>query len=159
MISFGEELDIDSAKITVLAPTIDGIKSLKKIMSVEEDETTLQAANKKDFDDNLCDLIQKDFIEDTSDTNRSSIAMLIEYANKKLLLLGDCWPSDIVLSLQQLGYSKENKLKIDYLKISHHASKKNTSEELLDLIECEIFTKEELEKFKVQCYEVEEIEV
>ncbi len=199
VIFFEEELNIDTAKITVLAPTIDGIKSLKKVMNVEEDETTLQAANKKDFDENICDLIQKDFIEDTSDTNRSSIAVIIEYANRNLLFLGDCWPSDIVFSLQQLGYSKENKLKIDYLKISHHASKKNTSEELLDLIECEnfivstdgskhghpnketlariinknkpvnfyfnyhiyneIFTKEELNKFKIQCYAVEEIEV
>lgn len=199
VIFFGEELNIDNAKITVLAPTLNGIKALKKVMKVEEDETTLQAANKKDYDENICDLIQKKFAEDTSDTNRSSIALILQYIDKKVLLLGDCWPSDIVSSLQELGYSNENKLKIDYLKVSHHASKKNTSKELLDLIDCEnfiistdgsqhghpnkeafariienkgpikfyfnyeifneIFSKEELVDYKVQCYEIEEIEV
>lgn len=199
VILFGDELNIDSAKITVLSPTINGIESLKKVMQVEEDETTLQAANKKDYEEEISDLTRKKFVEDTSDTNRTSIALILEYDNNKLLLLGDCWPSDIVSSLQQLGYSNENKLKIDYFKISHHASKKNTSEELLDLIDCEnfivstdgskhghpnkealariihkkslvnlyfnydiynkIFTKEEIDNFKFQNYEVEEIEV
>lgn len=137
VILFREEIQIENSKITVLTPTLDGIRSLKKVMKFEEDETKMQASKKKDYDKSISELIKNKFIEDTSDTNRSSISILIEYMNKKILFLGDCWPSDLTNSLKQLGYSAENKLKIDYVKLSHHGSKKNISEELLNIIECE----------------------
>ena len=38
-----------------------------------------------------------------------------------------------------MGYSKQNKLKVDIVKVSHHGSKDNTSNELLELIECNKF--------------------
>ncbi|MGE6515642.1 ComEC/Rec2 family competence protein [Lysinibacillus sphaericus] len=139
VIQFGEKLEIDDAKITVLTPTLEGVQALKKVMRVEEGESTLQAANKKDYHEKVEDLIKKDFEEDKSDTNRSSISFIFEYTNKRILLLGDAWPNDIVSSLKALGYSNENQLKIDYMKISHHASKKNTNKELLDLIDCQKF--------------------
>jgi hypothetical protein len=36
-----------------------------------------------------------------------------------------------------MGYSEERKLEVDIVKLSHHGSRKNTSPELLKLIECE----------------------
>lgn len=56
-----------------------------------------------------------------------------------MLFLGDAHPSIIVSSLRELGYSGDNKLQIDLMKVSHHGSKANTSDELLDLIECKCF--------------------
>ncbi|MEY8750077.1 ComEC/Rec2 family competence protein [Alkalicoccobacillus gibsonii] len=139
VIQFGEELEIEGAKITVINPRLEGIKALKKVMRVEEDESALKSAKEKDYHEKIADLIIRDFNEDKSDTNRTSIAFIFECANKKVLLLGDAWPSDIVSSLENLGYSKENKLRVDYVKISHHASKKNTNNELLDLLDCQNF--------------------
>ncbi|MEH7495907.1 MBL fold metallo-hydrolase, partial [Neobacillus niacini] len=37
------------------------------------------------------------------------------------------------------GYSEKNKLKVDIMKVSHHASKKNTSTELLKMLDCTEF--------------------
>ena len=45
--------------------------------------------------------------------------------------------SQIVSALSNLGYSKENPLKLDCCKISHHGSSHNTSLELLELLDCE----------------------
>lgn len=51
-----------------------------------------------------------------------------------MLFLGDSHPSVVVGSLVRLEQKKQ---KFDYVKVSHHASKANTSDELLDLIDCE----------------------
>ncbi len=85
------------------------------------------------------ELITNPFKEDTSPTNLSSISILIDYKDKKILLLGDSVPSDIVVSLVDLGYSKDTKLNLDILKVSHHGSKHNTSTELLEMIDCKKF--------------------
>lgn len=136
IISFGNIIQIENTKITVLTPTLEGIKSLKKVMNIEEDESRMQASSKKDYDKSISELVKKKFVEDTSDTNRSSISILVEYLDKKVLFLSDCWSSDLILSLKKMGYSTDNKLKIDYLKLSHHASKKNINEDFLNLIDC-----------------------
>lgn len=71
--------------------------------------------------------------------NSSSIAFILELFDCSILLLGDSRPEVIVDSLLNLGYTKEHPLKIDFVKISHHGSKNNTSCELLDLIYCNKF--------------------
>ena len=45
----------------------------------------------------------------------------------------------IIDSLTDLGYSEENPVKADYVKLSHHGSKSNTSIELLNLIRSDRF--------------------
>ena len=47
-------------------------------------------------------------------TNKSSIAFLFEFENSKILFLGDSDADDIVGTLTELGYSKNNKLKVDF---------------------------------------------
>ena len=71
--------------------------------------------------------------------NRSSIVLLLEYGDFKVLLLADSSPLDLVPRLRQLGFSAENPLQVDLVKVSHHGSKKNTSNELLDLLRCQHF--------------------
>ncbi len=68
--------------------------------------------------------------------NMASISFILESDDLKLLMLGDSYPQMVAAYLQTLGYSKTNKLKVDYVKVSHHGSRNNTSNELLDLIEC-----------------------
>lgn len=80
--------------------------------------------------------------EDKSKTNGSSIAVILETKNKKVLFLGDSKPSIIIENLKKLVEENNYSLKFDAVKISHHGSLKNTNKELLELIESEnwIFT-------------------
>jgi beta-lactamase superfamily II metal-dependent hydrolase len=44
-------------------------------------------------------------------------------------------PSDqIVKALRAFGYSEENPLKIEFMKVSHHGSKNNTCNNLLEIV-------------------------
>jgi ribonuclease BN (tRNA processing enzyme) len=61
------------------------------------------------------------FREDRSPINASSIALLIECAGRRLLFLGDSWPSVIVAHLQQSA-SAASPARCDAMKVSHHGS-------------------------------------
>lgn len=72
-------------------------------------------------------------------TNRSSIAFIVRNDNFSMLMLGDSYPCTIVESLKNIGYSTDNPLYVDFVKISHHGSRNNISNELLDMIDCDRF--------------------
>lgn len=82
------------------------------------------------------ELARRDFQEDTSVANHSSIALLFEYAGRRLLLAGDAYPSVLAEGLKEMGYSPRCPLKLDAFKLAHHGSRANTSRELLDLVDC-----------------------
>lgn len=128
---------IGESRITVLSPRIQQINKW-----IEEEETNKMAGCEKDYKYPLKVLAENKFKEDDQSHNKSSISIIIEYKGKKILLLADSHPSDIVQSLRELGYDEQKKLVVDYVKVSHHGSKKNTSDELLKLIGCKnyIFT-------------------
>jgi len=71
--------------------------------------------------------------------NSASIALLLEMCDCSILLLGDSRCEIIENAIKKLGKSVSQKLKVDYMKVSHHGSKNNISSSLLDLIECENF--------------------
>lgn len=129
---------IDGVKFTLLSPTD---KELEKLLVEWEDSSynPYTSASNKDYDKSFEELLQNEFKEDTAIHNGSSIVFILEIENKKMLFLGDAHPSIVVDSLKTSCYSKENKLKIDLMKVSHHGSKANTSDELLDIIECDNF--------------------
>lgn len=66
--------------------------------------------------------------------NASSISFFLSCLDKTLLFLGDARSEIIERELKKLGYSDENPLFCDYVKISHHGSRNNTSEDLLKLL-------------------------
>ena len=76
--------------------------------------------------------------KDSSATNGSSIAFILEYNNKKLLFLGDSHEDIVYKNLNKL---KENgyDLIFDLVKLSHHGSNENLSNRLLSLIESKRF--------------------
>ena len=82
-------------------------------------------------------LARRDLEEDDSPANGSSIALLFEYAGRRLLLAGDAYPSVLVEGLRELGYSAQSPLELDALKLSHHGSRANTNNELLSMIRCD----------------------
>ena len=74
---------------------------------------------------------QRDAKEDRSKAgliNRSSIAFVYEEKGKRILMLGDSYPS-VILNALMADYSKEKPLKVKYVKLSHHGSRKNYSTE------------------------------
>lgn len=137
---------------TILSPTIDIINTLninwkdlndehkKMLKPINITGTALSQISKG----SLKDLSEEEFTPqktiERDICNSSSIALLIEGKDFSFLTLGDSRPELVEAELKRLSYNdNNNKLKVDYVKISHHGSKNNTSNDLLDLIECNNF--------------------
>jgi beta-lactamase superfamily II metal-dependent hydrolase len=132
------EYKLNGASLTVLSPRWDAIVRLGSTWKRDQpDERQMAARN--DYSVSIEELALRPFIEDESITNKSSISFVLEYSGKKLLLLGDSHPSDIIQSLRDLGYSEDRKISLNYVKLSHHGSKRNINIALLDLIDCNQF--------------------
>ncbi|MDS1135990.1 ComEC/Rec2 family competence protein [Nitratireductor indicus] len=77
------------------------------------------------------------FKKDDSVANGSSIALMLEFNGKLVLLTGDAHPDVVVNGLAIHGL--DPRPTVSLLKLSHHGSKGNTSEQLLKAIHCERF--------------------
>lgn len=79
-------------------------------------------------------LLDEVYEADASATNGSSIAMIIELGGARILMLADAWAEDIVQALRTLQ-SQGCSMVFDAIKVSHHGSLRNTSPELLRLVD------------------------
>ncbi len=85
----------------------------------------------------LIDFPQK---KDASLFNASSIAFLLEYKDKSVLFLADATPEIYLSAIQKLIETRGiQKLKVDFVKLSHHGSKYSFHSELLKMIDCQHF--------------------
>lgn len=134
-----DSYNVSGANIKILSPNNNALKKLNERWEVEAPRNVKMGASGSDYNISIEDLLTYEFKEDISRPNGSSIAFIFEYGNISLLMLGDAHPSIIVESLKLYGYTIYNKLKLDYVKLSHHGSKANTNEELLGLIDCKNF--------------------
>ncbi len=83
------------------------------------------------------ELAEQPFQADHSEPNGSSIAFLAEYGGKAALLAGDAHSPQLAASVRRLLAARNlDKLRVDCHKMSHHASSKNNSYELLELLDC-----------------------
>lgn len=141
-----EPIEIAGLKLIFLSPSQKKINRLRKKYSLDklkplerqEDEIVSEAVSQKenDYKTPIKDFDLNNFKEDKSIENGSSISFISEFKNKKNLWLADSHPSDIAKSLKKLGYSKNNKLTCEWVKVTHHGSKGNNSDELYSLIDC-----------------------
>jgi beta-lactamase superfamily II metal-dependent hydrolase len=77
-----------------------------------------------------------EFGEDSSVANGSSIAFLFEGGGASLLFTGDAFASDLETTIGQLIAQRGvQKLHVDLFKLSHHGSRQNMTDGLLDLID------------------------
>jgi beta-lactamase superfamily II metal-dependent hydrolase len=137
-------IDLYGLKITILSPTKLGLHSLREKyktgieLEKEEVEHISQAISSKGNDYNipLSEFNISDFKEDDSIENQSSISLLIECNGEKTLWLADAFSSDVITSLNKLGYNETNQLQCQFVKVSHHGSKGNNSSKLYELISC-----------------------
>ena len=75
----------------------------------------------------------EDFHEDTAEANSSSMAFLGSFNGMTVLFSGDSFPSVVLDSLNRLY---DDKVPLDLVKLSHHASAHNTSPELIEKFDC-----------------------
>jgi beta-lactamase superfamily II metal-dependent hydrolase len=134
--------------LTVLSPSFDQLEKLKPKwlkevtkaglipgISAEEPEpgTEIFGSGIPDVEK----LAKSPFQEDKAEANGSSIALMAEFGDKRILLAGDAHPSRILESLHIL--QPEGRIKIDLVKLAHHGSSGNTSPQLLEKIDCTRF--------------------
>ena len=136
----GYQEPIGGAIISVLSPEINGIKKFFPKWKYEQ-RTDTYLGHKTDYHLSLKELYKKNkFKKDNSFANQSSIAFLFEYEGYKALLLGDADPSVVVNSLRKYhGIKEGNELHVNVVKLSHHGSKGNTNEKLLNHIRSKQF--------------------
>lgn len=84
-------------------------------------------------------LLKERFEPDTGAPNGSSIAMLLDYGGRRVLLGADATAGQLSASIRRLldEEGSGERLILDACKVSHHGSKKNTDLELLGLVRCE----------------------
>lgn len=80
-------------------------------------------------------LASQPFKPDRTAANGSSIALLAEFEGIRVLLAADAHADRLVSSLRMLA-GAEGRVHLDAFKLSHHGSSKNTSRELLELVDC-----------------------
>lgn len=144
-----ESIELYGLKLTILSPTANKLSSLRskypldsnKSLEREEDEEISEAVTPKqnDYRTLINDFDLDRWKEDSSVENGSSISVLAEFNNNKILWLADSHPSDIVSSLKKLGFNQDNKIACDWVKVTHHGSKGNNSNALYNLIDCTNF--------------------
>jgi len=146
----GDPVDLDGAILTVLCPDKVALEELGNNWETLEEEFHNRPTAIKAADDEITypddDLSVEELAmrpqpdEDEKDiANRSSIAFLFEYQQISMLFLGDAHASIVIASIRKLNEKRGCKLKVDYIKLSHHASRHNFHPELLDVVDCADF--------------------
>lgn len=158
------EIILENIKFIFLSPSKEKLEKLSKkwLKELEKKKYDFEISDEEIFDDafefyvkqeqdydvkdspcsskNKIDFNKLSKIEekDSSLSNGSSIAFIIEYKDKKLLFLGDAHEDIVYDSLEKLKNEKYE-LVFDLVKISHHGSNKNISNRLVKLVDSKIF--------------------
>jgi metal-dependent hydrolase (beta-lactamase superfamily II) len=141
----------DELRVTVLSPGIIQLQELSRkwLQGLQElhpdkmrSDFLASAANKPGppphpdkFD--LKELADTKTSPDGSVANGSSIALLLEFEGKAVLLTGDAHAEVITASVRRLLAQRGlPKLRLDAMKLSHHGSRNALTKELLEVVDC-----------------------
>ena len=145
-----KEFVFNDIKIKLLSP----LKSdIDKLIGEWDKKQTIRPCNKEQGDGEISTSSSLDddksmqylayntvYGQDGSIKNRSSIAFILEYKNKKYLFLGDSKIQVITQSLKELyGTTKNNPMNFEFIKLSHHGSKNNINSKFLDIVRTNTF--------------------
>ncbi|GAB3171367.1 ComEC/Rec2 family competence protein [Telluribacter humicola] len=135
---------ISEAILTVISPDNEQFDCFIEEWSKEE--KSINTPNEgsvgtleTDYDVPIIELAKKNFEKDSSLSNRSSIAFILNIGTFKALFTGDSHPDVLKNSLHSLGYSPTNPISLNLVKISQHGSKGNTNDDIMDIIDCQHF--------------------
>ena len=143
-ITIDTKYNLFGLKISFLSPTYEALYHFCTSYTLDKIKEEALISNTEEKPESIKSLLELSKIKfgETSlkadPSNGVSLAMLIEYQKKSILLLGDAKDSVLIPSLEQ-KYSIKNKLVVDYIKLSHHGSKFHTTNEFLALIKCNHF--------------------
>lgn len=137
------EKELYGAKITILSPTAELLRQFEETVGTND-----IGDYRNDYENSLEKLIkiEKDLFHNQKERldnklqNAASIAFLLEHQNKSILFMGDAIPDVIDGAVERLILNRRlSKLKVDIVKLSHHASRKSISMKFLKLVECSKF--------------------
>ena len=123
----------------ILSPTITQLENLNNHWERETYSETDHKGKISDHQKKIEELWDKPEVQKNTITNESSIAFLLKYKQNTILFMGDANPITIQNTLLEQGYNENNKLKLSYMKLSHHGSKYGISSNLLKIITCNHF--------------------
>lgn len=131
-----DKLSIFGAEFTILSPDESRLKLLLKKWEKDDPNSLETSSTKNDYNVSIEDHIKNDNSdeEDVAIHNGSSISFILKIEGKEMLFLADSHPSIVVSSLNQLGFNEGNRLKIEFVKLSHHGSVFNNSKALLNVL-------------------------
>lgn len=137
-----DKYEIGNIAFTILSPNREQLEELNKTWP---DKDTCISGIGGDTKRSIKDMIENDKSnpKDQNVFNGSSISFILECKEdgiiKRILFLGDSFYDVNLESLRKLGYSEENRLNVDVIKISHHGSIYNFNEKILEIIDCKKF--------------------
>jgi hypothetical protein len=133
------------ANLTILSPTWEKLRAMQGRWDAEVRAAGLDPAvtpplpqpippgfEAFGFDVNA--LADWPFDEDNTEPNGTSIAFLLEYESKTMLLGADAHPSVLIDALKALP--RRPNFQLDLLKVPHHGSRNNICQELLEKLRC-----------------------
>ena len=136
-------------KVTLLSPTPDRLRDLYKVWAKELERLRRKERDRAEPDapvtrgglPSLEALAARVTPTDKAVPNGSSIAMLLEHRGASVLLSADAFPTVLVPALAALAKRRgiAGPLPIDVVKLSHHGSRANVTQDLLRAVDAEHF--------------------
>jgi beta-lactamase superfamily II metal-dependent hydrolase len=75
------------------------------------------------------------FTAEGSESNGSTIAVLVEHEGQRALLTGDASAEQLIEAIRPLADAAGGRLPLDLMQVPHHGSRGNLSKELLELVD------------------------
>jgi len=138
-------IDVEGLKVTMLSPDAAHLAAMRLKWeayrkTVAAARTGVRGGAKAARPPVKLPIVVEDYVGDgeidTELPNGTSIAFVAEWRGRRVLLGGDAHPDLLMSSLAPLAKEEGGRYRLDLLKASHHGSKKNTSRELIEIIEC-----------------------
>ncbi len=137
-------------KLTLLSPRPAQLSKLAPAWTRELKKAGLEPGARVDYSNflrgtpststDVDKLAETPFASDTAAANGSSIALLAEFGGACALFGADAHAPVLVDSIRSLLRQRGvDRLKLDALKVSHHASQNNVSSEFLSLLDCKSY--------------------
>ena len=145
-----DDVKREGFELSILTPTSSCLEKLEANFEhyVDEhgladdpdtDEQVSYGRTLKDSQKSLESLAEEKHKATTTFMNQTSISFILYVEGKSIMMLGDADINDVEMKLKDMGYSKENPIHLDLVKLSHHGSKGNFSKEFLEIIDCNDF--------------------
>jgi hypothetical protein len=143
-------IDVAGLKLTILSPDAHRLNTMAsrwaewhRKQDAREKTVTREgtrASSRRTSEPFPDPLIIEDLVDDgdidSEVPNGTSIAFVAEWQGYRVLFGGDAHPDLLVSSLKPLAEAEGGRYHVDLLKASHHGSLKNTSRELVEIIDC-----------------------